>query len=111
MISRTLRISAMLAAATVLAAAAVLTGCSTADDQIARGAALSEEKGCIACHGADGISPAPAFPNLAGQWPQYLRIQLVKYQSGQRRNAVMNGQAATLTREEIAALAAFYASQ
>jgi len=42
---------------------------------------------------------------------QYLRVQLLKYQSGQRQNAVMNGQAAGLSRHEIGALAAFYAAQ
>jgi cytochrome c553 len=86
-------------------------GCSRPDDQVERGAALATEKGCIACHGAKGVSLAPTFPNLAGQWPQYLRVQLLKYRSGERQNAVMNGQAAELTREEIAALAAFYAAQ
>jgi len=85
--------------------------CGVADDPVSRGAALAEDKGCHACHGPKGVSQAPAFPNLAGQWPQYLRVQLLKYQSGERENAVMNGQAANLTRREIADLAAFYAAQ
>ncbi|MEQ8858927.1 MAG: c-type cytochrome [Pseudomonadales bacterium] len=105
MIQKTLRHAALLGTALLLA------GCNAGDDLVARGEALSQEKGCIACHGADGVSIAPSFPNLAGQWPQYLRVQLVKYKTGERQNAVMNGQAANLTREEIAALAAFYAAQ
>lgn len=95
----------------LLLAVTLLGGCADGGEQVARGAALAEEKGCIACHGAQGVSQAPAFPNLAGQWPQYLRVQLLKYQSGQRQNAVMNGQAAGLSRDEIGALAAFYAAQ
>ena len=97
--------------ATLMLAALAFGGCSTAESQIERGATLATEKGCVACHGANGVSQAPTFPNLAGQWPQYLRVQLLKYRSGERQNAVMNGQAAELTREEIAALAAFYAAQ
>ncbi|MDZ7670977.1 MAG: c-type cytochrome [Gammaproteobacteria bacterium] len=103
---RRIRVTISLAAAGLLAA-----GCAPDADQIARGEALAAEKGCVACHGAQGVSQAPAFPNLAGQWPQYLRVQLMKYRSGARQNAVMNAQAAGLTQEEIAALAAFYAAQ
>lgn len=81
------------------------------EDLEARGQQLATEKGCAACHGEAGISTAPNFPNLAGQWPRYLRVQLLKYRSGQRQNAIMNAQAATLTRDDIAALAEYYASQ
>lgn len=95
----------------LLFAASLLSGCGDAGALAARGAVLAEEKGCIACHGAQGVSQAPTFPNLAGQWPQYLRVQLLKYQSGERQNAVMNGQAAGLSRDEIRALAEFYAAQ
>lgn len=96
---------------TIGAVVLALSACDLADDPIARGAALAEEKGCVACHGEAGISAAPAFPNLAGQWPRYLRVQLVKYQTGERQNAVMNAQAANLTRSEISDLAAYYAAQ
>lgn len=97
--------------AIAIGATLALSACGAAEDRVSRGAALAEEKGCHACHGEKGVSQAPAFPNLAGQWPQYLRVQLLKYRSGERQNAVMNGQAANLTRSEIADLAAFYAAQ
>ncbi len=72
------------------------------------GSDLLVEKGCVACHGADGVAVAPSYPNLAGQWERYLRLQLLAYRSGERKNAVMAGFAATLTDDEIRALAAHY---
>jgi cytochrome c553 len=105
-LARRLRRSALAVGATL-----ALAACGAAEDPVSRGAALAAEKGCHACHGEKGVSQSPAFPNLAGQWPQYLRVQLLKYRSGERQNAVMNGQAANLTRREIADLAAFYAAQ
>lgn len=74
------------------------------------GAALAQEKGCVACHGLDGKAIAGSYPNLNGQWERYLRLQLIAYRSGKRDNAVMNGMAATLTDEEINALAEHYGS-
>ncbi|MFU8816025.1 MAG: c-type cytochrome [Pseudomonadales bacterium] len=89
----------------------LLAGCDRQAATVARGQALAQEKGCVACHGADGNSPAPSFPHLAGQWPRYLRVQLLKYRSGERDNAVMNAQAAGLSQDEIIALAAFYGTK
>lgn len=66
---------------------------------------------CAACHGADGNSPTPNFPKLAGQNEDYLRFALKHYRNKQRSNAIMNGQAENLTDKEIADLAAFYAQQ
>lgn len=74
------------------------------------GAALAEQKGCIGCHGAQGEAIAPSYPNLNGQWERYLRLQLRAYRDGERENGVMNGMAATLTDEEIYALAKHYGS-
>ena len=72
------------------------------------GAALAAEKGCVACHGADGKGIAVIYPNLELQWEEYLRLQLIAYRSGKRENAIMNGIATTLTDEEIAILASHY---
>jgi len=66
---------------------------------------------CTACHGATGISPAPTWPNLAGQHRDYLVHSLKAYQNGERKDPVMSGQAAALSPEDIEALAAYYASQ
>ncbi len=53
---------------------------------------------CAACHGADGNSPLPANPSLAGQHPEYLYKQLPDYKAGQRKNAVMSGMVAPCPR-------------
>lgn len=65
---------------------------------------------CMACHGADGNSQNPSFPRLAGQHPDYLLHALKAYKSGDRQNAVMNGQAANLSVEDMEDLAAYYGS-
>ncbi len=65
---------------------------------------------CIACHGANGASDNPAFPKLAGQHPDYLLHALQAYRSGERNNAIMNGQAAALSDTDMRDLAAYYGS-
>jgi len=74
-------------------------------------AAKEKSKTCAACHGADGNSTAPDFPRLAGQNYRYLVKALSDYKSGERKNAIMNGNAANLSRKDIEDLAAFYAHQ
>jgi cytochrome c553 len=72
---------------------------------------------CAACHGADGNSPTPANPKLAGQHADYLYKQLVNFvpqkgaKDAERANAIMMGMAATLSDEDRRNVSAFYASQ
>ncbi len=66
---------------------------------------------CLACHGADGNSINPEWPSLAGQVPEYLVKQLQDFKSGARQNAVMTGMVAPLSEQDMADLAAYYASQ
>ena len=74
------------------------------------GAAKAKEV-CVACHGLDGNSPSPDFPKLGGQHSDYLAHSLQSYKDGRRRNAIMAGFAAALTKQDIENLAAYYASQ
>ncbi len=76
-------------------------------------AAAGKEKSapCIACHGADGNSPAPNFPRLAGQHADYLVKALEDYKTGARKNAIMAGFAAGLSKKDREDLAAYFASQ
>jgi cytochrome c553 len=66
---------------------------------------------CAACHGANGVSPSPAFPNLAGQYPDYIEAALKHYQNGRRNNPIMKVQVEKLTPKNIADLAAYFSSQ
>jgi cytochrome c553 len=66
---------------------------------------------CAACHGANGVSVSPDFPNLAGQYEDYLETALRHYKNGKRKNPIMQGQVANLTSRDMMDLAAFYASQ
>ena len=71
---------------------------------------------CAACHAADGNSPAPANPKLAGQFAEYLGKQLRDFKSLEgkpplRQSAVMNGMAANLSDADMKSLAAYYSKQ
>ncbi|ENC6705770.1 cytochrome c [Vibrio harveyi] len=68
---------------------------------------------CAACHGADGIAVIPGYPNLKGQNEQYIESSIKAYKAGQRTGGlapVMQAQANLLSDEDIANLAAYYAS-
>ncbi|MCL1142736.1 c-type cytochrome [Shewanella gaetbuli] len=73
---------------------------------------------CSACHGVDGNSMIDMYPKLAGQHPSYLEKQLKEFRSAMqtggkegRMDPIMGGMAVALSDEDIADLAAFYASQ
>ena len=66
---------------------------------------------CLACHGTNGVGITADYPTLAGQHADYLERALHDYQKGGRKNAVMAGMAATLTAEDIAALAHYYSTR
>lgn len=67
---------------------------------------------CAACHGPTGNeSVDPTYPRLAGQYADYLEKALRDYKTGARKNAIMAGFATTLSDQDIADLAAFFASQ
>lgn len=66
---------------------------------------------CAACHGPDGNSVAPNFPNLAGQAAGYIADQLAMMKSGERTVAEMVAFVANLSPEDMANLGAYYAAQ
>jgi cytochrome c553 len=65
---------------------------------------------CAACHGADGNPTDPQYPRLAGQYRDYLQEAMHQYKTGKRKNAIMAGFMAPLTEQNIADLAAHFAS-
>lgn len=66
---------------------------------------------CAACHGADGNSPSPAFPKIAGQGERYLIKQITDIRDGRRQAPAMVGFVTNLSDEDIADLAAYFSSQ
>ena len=82
----------------------------------ANGKNVALAKGCAGCHGVDGNSPAPTWPNIAGQGEKYLVNQLMAFRDNDvnksgRANAVMYGFAKDLSDQEIADISAYFASQ
>lgn len=65
---------------------------------------------CAGCHGGDGISLNPEWPNLAGQREAYLVSSLLAYRNGKRKNDLMSPMAKSLSDEQIADLAAYFSS-
>ncbi len=74
-------------------------------------AGKKKAENCASCHGKKGKSKSPGFPNLIGQYENYLIHTLQQYRNGKRTNAMMTGMAAALSDEDIENIAAFYASQ
>lgn len=80
---------------------------------VAGDASLGRQKAmmaCAVCHGPMGMASMPSAPHLAGQVPDYLAEQLKNYRSGKRAHEVMAVIAKQLSDEDIANLAAWYAS-
>ncbi len=66
---------------------------------------------CGACHGPDGNSSNPMWPNLAGQHAPYIVKQLKDFKSGARKDPVMAPMAKPLSDQDMENLAAYYTSQ
>jgi cytochrome c553 len=66
---------------------------------------------CLACHGTNGVGITADYPTIAGQHKDYIERALHDYQKGGRKNAIMAGMAATLTKEDIVALAEYYSTR
>jgi cytochrome c553 len=73
---------------------------------------------CAACHGTNGVSVSDAIPNLAAQRPGYIEARLKAFKDGTRQargaispTASMDAIAPQLNAEDIANVAAYFASQ
>lgn len=65
---------------------------------------------CSACHGADGTSLSPLWPNLAGQGAPYIVRQLIAFKEGSRKDPLMTPQAMALSDQDMADLAVYFES-
>ncbi|MFT3760048.1 c-type cytochrome [Thauera sp.] len=77
---------------------------------IERGKTLAAEI-CVACHGADGNSPVPMFPKLAGQHADYALKQLQEFASARRHSDIMKPIVEGLSTRDMADVAVFFAAQ
>ncbi len=67
---------------------------------------------CSGCHGPAGAGIPGQFPRLAGQYPDYIAVQLKSFRDGVRANdpnGVMRGVAARMNEHEIRAVAEYAA--
>lgn len=66
---------------------------------------------CVACHGETGNSMVGSFPNIAGQGETYLLKQMIEIKDGTREVPTMAGMLDNMSEQDLADIAAFYASQ
>ncbi len=85
-----------------------LGGAVAADPAAAEATAASI---CAACHGPDGKSSNPLWPNLAGQQEAYIAKAIRDYRSGARNDPLMSPIAQTLSDTDIDNLAAWFAGK
>jgi cytochrome c553 len=65
---------------------------------------------CTACHGPEGNSVNPLWPNIAGQNAPYVQGQLKAFKEGARQDPLMTSQAMLLSDEDMADLAVYFES-
>lgn len=87
---------------------AATAGMAQAGGDVAAGKAKAAT--CAGCHGANGISANPLWPNLAGQKDAYLIKQIKAFKDGTRKDPLMSPMAKPLTDADIANLAAYFSS-
>jgi len=112
-------VPAVVSVAMFFASSAFAAGGSTgvlqapANDGIKGNASAGKAKSasCAACHGKDGNSAAPSFPKLAGQGEKYLIKQMEDIKSGARVVPTMAGQLNGKSEQDLADIAAYYASK
>ena len=81
-------------------------------EQLANAKGKATGQSCIDCHGPDGNAPIDStYPKLGGQYADYLAHALQQYRKEERQHALMTPQAAGLSDQDIADLAAFFASR
>jgi cytochrome c553 len=101
----------LLASSIAFAASGVALAVETAAKPDLAKAKQTADTLCAACHGAEGNSPSPANPNIAGQQAAYLTLQLEHFKSGIRNNAIMAGMVAALSPADMHALGVYFSQQ
>lgn len=97
-----------LVSAVLVSVAVLASGTALAAGDAAAGKAKSAT--CAGCHGAEGISANPLWPNLAGQKDAYIVKQLKAFRDGTRTDPMMAPMAKPLSDDDINNLAAYFSS-
>src|SRR3569833_914852 len=103
--------------AVALACASLVCSTVPAQDQPLQGDAKHGKAisyTCLGCHGIEGYKnayPMYSVPKLEGQHPEYLTAALQEYRSGDRALMTMHAQASTLSDQDIADIAAYFAGK
>ena len=104
--------SRVLAAVAACLFAFSVYGAGNAERGKAKAAQKINNQSCAECHGPSGDAPKDKEnPILASQYADYIAKALSDYKSGKRVNAVMNGVAKELSKQDIEDLAAWFSRQ
>lgn len=101
----------IVASAVTLLLAALVAQPALAEGDVEAGKQLAYT--CLGCHGIEGYRNAyPSFrvPKLGGQKATYLEIALKGYRAGTREHPTMQGQAMSLSDQEIQDVSAYLSS-
>lgn len=66
---------------------------------------------CQGCHGPDGNSLGPDWPNLASQNATYIQKQVADFQAGKRKDPTMSTMVVGLSKEDVEDIAAYFSGQ
>jgi cytochrome c553 len=104
-----------LAVLALVGAAATAVPAGAADIVANPKAAPNKIEQCIGCHGIPGYKATfpevYQVPMIGGQSAKYIEAALNAYKKGDRRHPSMQGIAASLSDQDIADIAAYYAQQ
>ena len=103
-----IKLASLLAMAGLALAAFQAQASSLVEGSIEDGKAKSLT--CTACHGPEGNSANPLWPNIAGQNAPYTVAQLKAFKEGARQDPLMTSQAMMLSDEDMADLAVYFES-
>jgi cytochrome c553 len=111
-VARQLR-AGLIVAGMALAGTAVAEEAATSPAIITGSAEAGATKAavCTACHGVNGNSVNPEWPNLAGQNAAYIHEQLEMFKAKKRNNPIMQPIVDPLSEQDFADLAAYFATQ